>query len=61
MQENEKRDQNKKKEKKNHAKQCHHKYEICLMEMILKIRIQLCISQMYDYVFNEEEKKRKRR
>ena len=36
MQENEKRDQNKKKEKKNHAKQCHHKYEICLMEMILK-------------------------
>ena len=26
-----------------------------------KIRIQLCISQMYDYMFNEEEKKRKRR
>ena len=35
MQENEKRNQNKKKEK-NHAKQCHHKYEICLIEMILK-------------------------
>ena len=35
MQENEKRNQNKKKEK-NHTKQCHHKYEICLMEMILK-------------------------
>ena len=33
MQENEKRNQNKKKEK-NHTKQCHHKYEICLMEMI---------------------------
>ena len=32
MQENEKRNQNKKKE--NHTKQCHHKYEICLMEMI---------------------------
>ena len=23
-----------KRRKKNHAKQCHHKYEICLMEMI---------------------------
>ena len=33
MQENEKRNQNKKKEK-NHTKQCDHKYEICLMEMI---------------------------
>ena len=35
MQENEKRNQKKKKEKKTHIKQCrHHKYEICLMEMI---------------------------
>ena len=51
-----------KRREKSHAKQCHHKYEICLMEMIYKrIRIQLCISQMYDYMFNEEEKKRKRR
>ena len=33
MQENENRNQNKKKEK-NHTKQYHHKYEICLMEMI---------------------------
>ena len=33
MQDNEKRNK-KKTRKKNHAKQCHHKYEICLMEMI---------------------------
>ena len=25
-----------KRRKKNHTKQCHHKYEICLMEMIKK-------------------------
>ena len=33
MQENEKSKQKKKKKKK-HTKQCNHKYEICLMEMI---------------------------
>ena len=32
MQENEKK--SKQKEGKNHTKQCHHKYEVCLMEMI---------------------------
>ena len=31
------------------------------MRYVKRIRTRLCISQMYDYMFNEEEKKRKRR
>ena len=44
-----KRMRNQNKRRKKHTKQSNRKYEICLMD----------ISQMYDYVFNEEEMKKR--
>ena len=54
MQENEKSKQKKQK----CTKRCNHKYEICLLEMTLKNSCPIHISQMYNYVFNEEEMKK---